>query len=1121
MAELPTATKKFKNTYEVIRLFHIQAYDKMKLKQIFTILLIFLFCFYGISQVKAQNVSMAKDLEQVPVNNKEKIQAFPVEQSGVSLTILDDRPYPDIVEDKTLSSDTVDEKNLQEDPSVNEDDEEFVAEKETSSAAAPITPLNLAPNEEMSSIEEERGDQASVADNKQQVNSFDEEKSSSPEEERSSINHLTNTEENESRDREEEDISSHLSESFPVTVHENKTLSEFGLDDNEISGETSPGSENKQGIVTDNTLSDVKEKETPSASSRTETPAHFFDERESLAQEEEGRQTSKNFGEQHAIVSDEETDSQELTREITTSEIQVLPVEQSGVSLTTLDDRPSPEDIVEDKTPSSDTVDEKNIQEDPSVNEDDEKIVAEKDASPASSRAEAPAHSFDERESLAQEEEEGRQTSMNFGEQHAIVSDEETDSQEPTREITTSEIQVLPVEQSGVSLTTLDDRHSPEDIVEDKTPSSDTVDEKNIQEDPSVNEDDEKLVAEKEASSTTSQITPSNLAPNEKVLSIEEEGGDHAPIADNKQQENSFDEEKPSSPEEERSSISHLINTEENKSQDIEEEDISSHLSESFPVTVHENKTLSEFGLDGNEISGETSLVSEDKQGNVSDKDLLSNIKEKETRPTTSAAMPSTHSPPEKESLVQDKEDIQPQNREDEGISSSLPELPEMEVIEDYPSETEDDGVESTWQIWHTDPTQSIILAVVIALIAAKLGGWIAKALGFPGVVGKLILGMILGNIYLLTGSDYFDFLKAMPFLKMLSYFGTLVLLLTAGLHTDLRAIFRVGPSSVLVCLGGMVVPAGLGLIVSHFLLPDSSTGSKVLLAIVLCSTSTGLLFAILNELKIMDTIEGRVIVGATILTEIIVILGFGIVSGIVVKGGVSLIGISVSFGVAFFLLITAVIIIFKYGERFGNFLTNRLTEGLNIPIIVILSLLMAFMFGSIGLHTVIGAFIAGLFLRNVKLRNNDEDEHRNVESFIRPFYALLVPILFLRVGAQVDLQSFLNLNAILLGLNITGAAILGKLFCGICPIEKGTNRLLIGFGMAMKLEGTLILAGIGSDVGIFNDTVFSSIIMSIVLTSTICPFVMKMLLLQKNNTNNESICTDPKKTELVNVPLK
>ncbi|KHE92640.1 MAG: sodium/potassium proton antiport protein GerN [Candidatus Scalindua brodae] len=1040
-------------------LFHIQAYDKMKLKQVFTILLIFLFCFYGIwlSQAKAQNASITKDSEQVPVNNeenKEKIQAFDAEIRN---------PQNDITKEDPIASEIKDEKDVQQKLSVDEDHQSNVTEVDAYSATSQITHSSPSPDKEVPLIKKKREDQASVVDNKQQENSFDEEKSSSPEEERASISHLTNTEENESRDREEEDISSHLSESFPVTVLENKTLSEFGIDDGEIPGKEYPDSVDKRGIVTDkDTLSDVEEKENPSASSRAETSAHSFEERESLAQEEEGRQTSKSFGEQRVIVSDEEsisllseekasidpesigdekTNQQEPVREITTSEIQVLPVEQSGVSLTTSDDRPY-SDIVENKTPASDTVDEKNLQENPPVNEDDEKFVAEKETSPAADQITASNLTPNE-EVLSIEEEKGDQASVADNKQHEKSFDEEKSSSSEE-------------ERSSISHLT-------------NTGESESQDREKEDFGSHIPEHFPATVHDKEAFS--------DFGTSGSKISEE------ASVADNKQQEKSFDEEKPSSSEEERSSISHLTNTEESESQDREKEDFGSHIPEHFPATVHDKEAFSDFGTKDSKISEVTSPGSEDKQGIVSDEDLLSDVKEKETRPITSTVISSTHSPPEKETLVQEKEEIQtskdfeeqpeirpdgenisllsaekspidsesisneeitPQNREDEDISSSLSELPEMDVIEDNPSETEGDGAEFTWQIWHTDPTQSIILAVVIALIVAKLGGWIARTMGFPGVVGKLILGMILGNIYLLTGSDYFEFLKTMPFLKMLSYFGTLILLLTAGLHTDLRAIFRVGTSSVLVCLGGMVVPAGLGLVVSHFLLPDSSTGSKVLLSIILCSTSTGLLFAILNELKIMDTIEGRVIVGATILTEIIVILSFGIVSGIVVKGGVSLIGISVSFGVAIFLLITAVIIIVKYGERFGNFLTNRLTDGLNIPIIVILSLLMAFMFGSIGLHTVIGAFIAGLFLRNVKLRNSDEDEHRNVESFIRPFYALLVPILFLRVGAQVDLQSFLNLNAVLLGLNITGAAILGKLFCSICLLRKGQIVFLL-----------------------------------------------------------------------------
>lgn len=768
---------------------------------------------------------------------------------------------------------------------------------------------------------------------------------------------------------------------------------------------------------------------------------------------------------------------------------------------------------------------------------------------------------------------------------------------------------------------TIDQKPS-SDIVEDKIHSFDTADVKNIQESPSVSEDDQVITAERDHTTATSPVLSSNPSPDEEVSLAEEESCDHTSVVDNKQQEDIPDEEKTVSPGEEESLISQQVNIDESESRDRKEKDIPSDPSEPSPATTHEKEAVLESSIENSEGSDYTPPVNEDKQGIITDKDILSDVKEEETLSITSTTVPPAISPDEEEPLVNEEEGTQssevideqgitpddesislleeeesqtdhqpvssektiPPNTIDEDISSSVSEFPSAVVHEketpaeeetqtaaeedkyhqDIPEKetltsptinepsnetegeasmllnkdiqeanekidlqkpagdvTEGEGeIKYTWKIWHSDPTHSVILAVVITLIAAKIGGWAARMIRFPGVVGKLILGMILGNFYLITGSDYFDFLKTMPFIKMISYFGTLVLLLTAGLATDLRAILRVGASSFLVCLGGIAAPAGLGLIVSYFLLPDATDGTKLLLAILLCNSSTGLLLAILSELNAVNSLEGRVIAGATILTDIIIILTFGVVSGVVAKGGISLLGISVSFGVAICFLVAAVIIIFKYGEKFGNFLTKRSTEGINIPIVAILSLLLAFMFGSVGLHTVIGAFIAGLFLRNVKLRDSDDREHRNVESFIRPFYVILVPILFVRVGAQVDLKSFFNTDAVLLGLAITGAAIAGKMFCCICPIERGIKRLAIGIGMATKLEGTLILAGIGRDIGILNNTVFSSIIMVIVLTSTICPFLMRILLLRKNNMRYESISVDTEKKELEGVTL-
>lgn len=669
--------------------------------------------------------------------------------------------------------------------------------------------------------------------------------------------------------------------------------------------------------------------------------------------------------------------------------------------------------------------------------------------------------------------------------------------------------------------------------------------EKNVQEELSIHENSQSTVTEKEASlngreKDVSQNTSiqeysgasilgtqsSSLEEHGTQLSITIEERTQTSAGDNEQQKIIPDEKQPSSLPEEKSLIDLQSNTTGTEiSQDMKERGSSSTPPELPATTVHEKEVLSAFNTESSKNSEIKSLDNENEQKGIQERKIILD----EENDTLSVIPPHVFSTPpvnKGESLVKEENRTQTSAMEDKrlqgiseekvpptamskssntaegGKSVSLPGnaieyKKEKQVSEIIKGKEE---VKSTWSIWHTNQTLSIILAVAITLIAAKIGGWIANMVKLPEVVGNLIIGMVLGNIYFFTEWNFFDFLKTMPFLKVVSYFGTLLLLLTAGLHTDLKALLRVGATSFLVSIGGIIAPAGLSLVVGYFLLPGATFGANLILAIIICNTSTGLLFATLSELKAINTLEGRVITGATILTEIIVILTFGIVSGIAVRGEVSVLGVLVTVVIAFSFLAIVLISVLKYGESFGNFLTSKFAEGLKISIVVTLSLLFAFISGSIGLHGVIGAFAAGLLLRNVKFKDSDDKEYSNIERIIRPYYMILVPILFVRVGAQVDLKSFLDIHAILLGLAITGAAILGKLFCSVCPIEKGINRLAIGIGMAMKLEGTLILAGISRDIGILDDVVFSSIIMVIVLTSTICPSFLRISLLRKKD---------------------
>lgn len=413
-------------------------------------------------------------------------------------------------------------------------------------------------------------------------------------------------------------------------------------------------------------------------------------------------------------------------------------------------------------------------------------------------------------------------------------------------------------------------------------------------------------------------------------------------------------------------------------------------------------------------------------------------------------------------------------------------------VVEKLAEEVKE--ISPTWQIWHTDPAEHVLFAVAVILIAGKLGGETARLLNVPAVVGKIIIGMLLGNIYFLTGWGFFDFLRVMPFLKVLSDFGALTLLFTVGLHTDLRAVLRVGPSATLVALGSVVVPAGLGFLVGHFLLPDAPFNTKLLLVIILCATSMGIVLKTLEEAKALNTLEGGIIIGGVVLGDIVTMIAFGVACGILTSGGLPILGVMTTIGLIFLFISAIIVASLKYSRGLGGFITRSLPEGLQMAIVAVVCLLFAFLAESIGLHTVIGAFAAGLLLQNIRLRDPDNREY-GIEWFIRPAYMLLVPIFFVRAGAQMRWESFLDINTIFLGLALTGASVFGKLFCGLCPIERGINRLAVGLAMVPKLEVTLVLASIGRSVEILDDAIFSSFMVLVVLTSTIAPPLLKLVL--------------------------
>jgi Kef-type K+ transport system membrane component KefB len=391
-----------------------------------------------------------------------------------------------------------------------------------------------------------------------------------------------------------------------------------------------------------------------------------------------------------------------------------------------------------------------------------------------------------------------------------------------------------------------------------------------------------------------------------------------------------------------------------------------------------------------------------------------------------------------------------------------------------------------------------ILFSLAVLVISAKVGGLLAERWRQPPVLGELLAGIVLGNLLpLFLGVEGIAFIRAEPTLHVLAEVGVLILLFDVGLEVDLRALVRVGASSILVAVIGVVVPMGLGWSAALWLLPESPVVVHLFVGATLSATSVGITARVLRDLGRIQSPEGQIILGSAILDDVLGLIVLAVVTGIVAgaAGGEALSGAAIAgiFLRAFLFLGLTV--------GLGHFLSSKIVRAAartgHPEIMLVLGLALcfalAFVAEQVGLADIMGAFAAGIFLdpygRGVRTREEDA----TLAELLHPLASLFVPLFFVLMGIQVDLRSLVSLPALGFGAVLILCAFLGKLACALGVLEGRTNRLAVAIGMIPRGEVGLIFAGIGTRLSLdgqplLSQGLFSAIVLMVLVTTLVTP---------------------------------
>ena len=410
---------------------------------------------------------------------------------------------------------------------------------------------------------------------------------------------------------------------------------------------------------------------------------------------------------------------------------------------------------------------------------------------------------------------------------------------------------------------------------------------------------------------------------------------------------------------------------------------------------------------------------------------------------------------------------------------------------------------------------------IAVVLIAAKVSGLIER-FGQPSVLGELIIGVVLGNLYLL-GFHFFEPIKINTYFPLLAELGVIILLFQVGLESNISQMKKVGVRALMVATVGVICPFILGTyIVGPYLLPGLSSNAYLFLGAALTATSVGITARVFKDLGKLHTKEAQIVLGAAVIDDVMGLVILAVVSAIATLGAVSFGGVSLIVIKAVGFLLGAIILGQIFAPHLGKLFSKIHTGvGMKFALAISICFVVSFIAGKIGLAPIVGAFAAGLVLDSVhfkyfkkpkvveellevskdlshkekeklvKIAENHSEKH--IEDLIEPLAHFFVPIFFIITGMNVRLETLFDSKILLVALAITLVAVIGKYVSGF--VAGRVNKQIVGFGMVPRGEVGLIFASIGSSLGVITKEMFSVIVIMVILTTLITPPILTYFL--------------------------
>jgi Kef-type K+ transport system membrane component KefB/nucleotide-binding universal stress UspA family protein len=408
----------------------------------------------------------------------------------------------------------------------------------------------------------------------------------------------------------------------------------------------------------------------------------------------------------------------------------------------------------------------------------------------------------------------------------------------------------------------------------------------------------------------------------------------------------------------------------------------------------------------------------------------------------------------------------------------------------------------------HKGPSEIIFVAeIAILILVGRLLGELMQRIGQPSVIGQLLGGLLLGPSFLglIWPEAQHALFPSEPAQKAMidavSQLGILLLLLLTGMETDVSLVRRVGRASFTVSLAGIILPFASGFALGEFMPetmlpnPDQRLITSLFLGTAMSIASVKIVAMVVREMNFMRRNLGQIILSSAIIDDTTGWVIIAIVLGLARHGSVdigavaqSVLGTAIFLGVSF---TVGRVVTFKL-IRWSN--DHLISEVPIISVVLLLMIGMSLITNAIGVHSVLGAFVAGILVGESPIRTRQIDQQlRGVVT------GLFAPVFFGMAGLSADLTILKDPKLVLFTAGLVIMASIGKAAGALVGGKLGglTMRESLALACGMNARGSteVIVATIGLSMGVLSHDLFTMIVAMAVITTMAMPPTLRWAL--------------------------